>query len=218
MDVSSWQPRDLSELIAEHQPQHVVVRLYLPEEKPSQHHSFAQLVSARLNGCSVGGYVWAYQGLDPAKTIKDAVTLASEASLRFARPSNTRFWTERRPRNPVLWVDCETYKDEPGPDRHWLTEAWYAADSLGVAMGIYTARWWWQKYVENTHMFWDVPLWLAQYDHDPALSSVLLFGGWERAAGKQWTNTPVDLSTFSHRVVGTRRRTSSSPKESTSAL
>ena len=127
IDVSSHQSSDLGTLIRTHGPKHVVVRLYLPEENPLQDHTRAQIASARAAGCTVGGYVWCYQDLDPRKTVRDAVTLARSVHLML----------------PVLWLDCETYKNssgvtESGPDAAWLRAAIDECRQLGVKPGIYT--------------------------------------------------------------------------------
>ncbi|TAK36701.1 MAG: hypothetical protein EPO21_01735 [Chloroflexota bacterium] len=176
IDVSNYQPRDLSRIIEEHHPAHVVVRLFLPQERPPEAHSMAQINSARDNGCSVGAYVWAYGSLDPRQTVRDAVGLARRCELE----------------PPVLWIDCETYVvrgkvDDPGPDANWLRAAAEECHVLGVLPAIYTGGWWWHQYMDNTTEFADLPLWTAHYDEIADLDQVTLFGGWERARGKQWS-------------------------------
>ena len=42
-----------------------------------------------------------------------------------------------------------------------------------------------------------VPLWTAQYDNSARLDDVQLYGGWDKAFGKQYADKPVDLSVFS---------------------
>lgn len=175
IDVSSHQSRDLGSLIRTHGPKHVVVRMYLPEENPSQDHTRAQVASARAAGCTVGGYVWCYQDLDPQKTVRDAIALARSVHLML----------------PVLWLDCETYKNssgvtERGPDAAWIRAAADECRTLGVRPGIYTARWWWREHMDNTREFADLPLWAAEYDDNPDVEDVTLFGGWARACGKQY--------------------------------
>jgi hypothetical protein len=187
IDVSSHQPRDLSAIIRQHRPDHVIVRMYLPEENPPQEHSIAQVESARENGCSVGAYVWAYRSSDARQTIRDGLALARRCGLE----------------PPVLWIDCETYLDvDPGPDATWLREAVDECRRAGVQPGIYTGGWWWRDKLGNSTEFADLPLWAAEYcePRDPA--SCTLFGGWTRAAGKQWTENPVDRSTFLAEVCG----------------
>lgn len=180
LDVSSYQPRDLSALIATHQPQHIIVKLYQAIESVSQDHSREQLLSALANGCSVGGYVWGYANTDPRATVQDVVGLAQSVGVAL----------------PVLWLDIETYMGFSGPDPCWIREAVEECRCLGIRPGIYTARWYWDQYMIGVTAFSDLPLWLAEYDDDPDIESVVLFGGWQRAAAKQWSNTPVDQNTI----------------------
>ena len=130
IDVSSYQSADLSGVIAAYAPEHVVVRLYLPAEKPGlQSHSFAQIQSARDHRCSVGGYIWGYRSESPEDSVAAAVDLCRQANLVL----------------PLLWIDCEVYGNpvtDPGPDADWLRRAKMAADSMEMKLGIYTAIWW----------------------------------------------------------------------------
>ena len=175
IDVSSHQSRDLRTLITAHRPSHVVVKLYLPEEVIDQEYSRAQIASAKAAGCTVGGYVWCYRDLDPRKTVRDAVALARSAGVEL----------------PVLWLDCEAYRvngevRDPGPDAAWLRAALDECRKLGVKPGIYTGGWWWREYMGNTREFAELPLWAAEYDDNPDVADVTLFGGWTRACGKQY--------------------------------
>ncbi len=65
MDVSSHQPTDLTALIQAHRIEHVIVRLYQPDEQPSQDITREQIASTRANGCTVGGYMWLYAAWEP---------------------------------------------------------------------------------------------------------------------------------------------------------
>lgn len=175
IDVSSHQSRDLRTLIGTHRPAHVVVKLYLPEESISQDHSRAQIASALAAGCTVGGYVWCYRDENPRKTVRDAIGLARSAGAEL----------------PVLWLDCETYKvngeiRDPGPDAAWLREAVAESRALGIRPGIYTGGWWWREFMDNSREFAELPLWAAEYDGNPDVDDVTMFGGWTRASGKQY--------------------------------
>jgi hypothetical protein len=196
IDVSSHQSSDLRSLIGAHRPTHVVVKLYLPEESISQDHTRAQIASARAAGCTVGGYVWCYRELDPRKTVRDAIALARSAGAEL----------------PVLWLDCETYKvqgvvRDPGPNAAWLRAAVDESRALGVRPGIYTGRWWWREFMEDTREFADLPLWAAEYDGNTDIDDVTLFGGWTRASGKQWaeklpSGAGLDQNVFLGEVSG----------------
>lgn len=189
MDVSSWQPRDLTALIAAHQIEHVVVRLYIPGERPPPEHSVAQIESARANGCTVGGYVWCYRSFDPVDTVRQGLLLAEIAGVKL----------------PILWLDCETYNptgnnvEDPGPDAAWLKAAIAECRHLGVRAGVYTARWWVRLALgDDFSEFSDVPTWLAEYNHVATLESVKPLPGSSRAMvwGHQFSADSVDLSVF----------------------
>ena len=196
IDVSSHQSRDLKTLITTHRPAHVVVKLYLPVESIPKEHSLAQIASARAEGCTVGGYVWCYGEEDPRKTVRDAVGLARSAGVEL----------------PILWLDCETYKEDgvvvdAGPDAAWLREAIDECRTLGVKPGIYTGGWWWREHLDNTREFADLPLWAAEYDDNPDVDDVTLFGGWARASGKQYAEKlpsggRLDQNVFRDKVTG----------------
>lgn len=170
----------MTALIATYHPEHVIVRLYFPWEKPSPLHSLAQIDSALDNGCTVGGYVWAYPDASPEATAREAVDVVRGAGVRI----------------PVLWVDCETYNDQPGPDLAWLQAMALESLRLGVMPGIYSAAWYWERYMENTMALSHLPLWVADYQGGPTLDDFKPFGGWTQAAGKQWSGSPIDQSVF----------------------
>lgn len=191
IDVSSHQPRDLSGILAVHDVEHVVVRLYLPWEKPAQEHTRAQVESARALGKSVGGYVWAYAAADPLETVTEGLRLARSCGLEV----------------PVLWIDCETYTEDGnvvdrGPDAAWLRAAVGECVGRGVRPGIYTGAWWWRAYMGDTTEFGEVPLWAAVYNWVADLASVKLFGGWREVVGHQYSANGIDLDVFRRDVVG----------------
>lgn len=157
-----------------------MVKLYQEIESVSQDHSREQLRSARDNGCTVGGYVFGYAGTNPVRTVLDVVGLAQAEGVSL----------------PVLWIDVESYEGEPGPDVEWIRDAVSECNRLGIRPGIYTGRWYWDAYLPDVTEFSHLPLWLAEYDNDPNVDNVTLFGGWNEAAGKQFTSTPVDQNVF----------------------
>lgn len=161
------------------------MRLYLPWEAPSPLHSRDQIDSALANGCTVGGYVWAYPWADPKAT--------AQAGLDVARAAGVRI--------PVLWVDCETYNDQAGADLAWLLALAAESERLGFLAGIYSAAWYWERYMENTTALADLPLWVADYRPGTSLDNTPLFGGWQRADGLQWSSSPVDRDTFLESVT-----------------
>lgn len=191
IDVSNWQPADLTAIIKAHGIKHVVVRAFMPWEKPSNDHAVAQIASARANGCTVGIYVWCYRNADPEETIYRTVALMTQ-------------WGIKGP----LWLDCETYTGNDGdhdlgPDGLWLEEAKAEADGWKVKLGIYSGRWFVTSFIPGYVEFADWPLWLADYNGQPNLDGIEIPAGWnrDRLLGHQYSDKPVDLDVFSRRVL-----------------
>ncbi len=180
LDVSSFQPADLTNVIASSHAEFVLVKLYLPEERPPQETSLNQIASVQRNGKRVGGYVWAYADLDAVKTVDDAIDLAVRGGVQLR----------------TLWLDVETYEGKPGPGMVWLRKAADRCRARGVQAGIYTGKWYWDEYMKGVTGLADLPLWLAQYDNVPDLNQVKLFGGWTRAVGKQYRVDSIDHDVF----------------------
>jgi hypothetical protein len=128
IDISSNQAiESVPFFIDQANPDHVIVRLYLPGERPSQQWTRDAVQIARDKGKTVGGYLWAYRSFDPVKTLTDALDLCASMNLVL----------------PILWVDCETYPDgDQGPDAEWLSRFIAMADALETPVGIYTGQWW----------------------------------------------------------------------------
>lgn len=188
MDVSSAQPRDLSALIAEHQPGHVVVKLYQTIENISQDYSAAQIASAQADGCTVGGYVWLYGGVNIEQQVHDAVALARRCGVAL----------------PILWVDCETYTDGTYPTLLEALSACEAAERLGVKAGIYTGNWfvrdYWKPVGGIGELKWR-PAWLADYNGQEDLNTPSPYWPAEMVLGHQYQGSPIDLSTFARSVT-----------------
>ena len=189
IDVSSHQPRDLTALIQTHQPDHVIVKGYLPIENISQDHTRAQVRSARQNGCTVGMYVWCYRSSSPIETIDSIISLCASMDLSL----------------PLLWLDCETYTGangaviDPGPDSDWLARAVDHAERVyQMKCGIYTGRWWVRDYFPGGESafagFNRLPLWLSLYDAMPDINIWIPFSGFTHLAAKQWTSSPIDIN------------------------
>ncbi len=183
MDVSNYQPRDLSDLIHRYQVQHVVVRLWLPEEKPDPGYALDQIWSAQTNGCTVGGYYWGYALLAPEKSVEDALTLWQRANVGTI---------------PILWPDIETYAGEGCPDEDWTNRACRAAEGSGIRTGPYLADWvieqWWQRTVGDEMRARTA--WFANYNGQPDLNVPTNY--WEPAniLGHQYVGSPIDLDVF----------------------
>lgn len=190
IDVSNYQPTDLTALIRRYQAEHVVVRL----STESQRHreiARAQLRSAIANGCSVSGYVWCHWDADPRQHVRDALSVLRDAGLGSADVG-------------VVWLDVEDTESLAQARcslEEWLQEAVCAVQEAGYIAGVYTACWFWPKVRGD---FSHLPLWAAQYDGIPTLESVVLFGGWSREMvwGKQYQGEGIDLDVFSELVRG----------------
>lgn len=178
IDVSNYQGFNITDLILEHKPAHIVVRL---STESDQHREIArqQLSTARLMGCTVAGYIWAYWDLDAALHVADALSVAGDAPLTH------------------VWLDCEDEADAAKfTTIPWIRQAVAEIEGRGLRAGIYTGRYFWRDRVGDATEFNTLPLWLASYDGRPQLASNLLpFGGWTRVAGHQWSGDP-DRSVF----------------------
>lgn len=186
MDVSSHQPRDLSALIREHQPEHIIVKLYQTIENIPAQYSIDQIHSAQANGCSVSGYVWLYHGVDPEQQVADALAVADLAGVHL----------------PVLWIDLETYEGE-GPTREEALAAVQACEAHEVQPGIYTGNWY-------VHDYWggDVGelgsqiVWLADYNGVPDLNTPSPYWSTPYIVGHQYSDKPVDMDVFHPSAAG----------------
>lgn len=191
MDVSNFQARDLSDLIQRYQIEHVVVRLWLPEEIPDEQYSLDQVASARANGCTVGAYFWLYGTLDPTKQAQDAVALMRRCGIEGV----------------PLWLDLETYAERDGtvsfPSREQAIAACQAIADLDVEPGVYTGDWFvsehWGKQADGLLFY---PVWLADYANPRQdLEIVSHYWAHEMVMGHQYTGSPVDLDIFDRSVT-----------------
>lgn len=91
-----------------------------------------------------------------------------------------------------VWLDCEQSEtDNPrysGPDAEtaaMIRLGVSLSGERGYEVGIYTGEWWWDRFQHEVTEFSYLPLWCAQYDRVLGLD-IVPFGGWERAAMKQY--------------------------------
>lgn len=91
-----------------------------------------------------------------------------------------------------LWLDVEDTEDGvlSVNEREW--SLWYAmqvARVAGVDVGLYTGKWWWDRYMPGvTWPSYYMDLWAADYDNQQSLDTPL-FGGWSEAKMKQYAGT-----------------------------
>lgn len=94
-----------------------------------------------------------------------------------------------------LWLDAEdTSAASPAARISAIRQAFAVLDGWSSAHGkptpgLYTGRWWWMAYVNNTPEFANRALWTSQYDTIDDASVFMPYGGWERCAVKQYSGT-----------------------------
>ena len=111
------------------------------------------------------------------------------SSMRFTREDDARFIDEIRRNAYNLqfhWLDHEdTSVRQPVEanvyDINDMVNFWAGK----CRTGIYTAKWWWEDYMQNYDGFSYMPLWFAQWDWAETLELAVPFGGWTRGAMKQ---------------------------------
>lgn len=186
IDIASYQANNAAQLIAAYNPDHVIVRMYLPWERQGyQDISREQVRIAREMGKSIGVYVWPYAEASAWDTLVETIKLCNSMSPPVIAP--------------VVWLDCEDSVYGPGPNATWL-DAWVnACRELQTPTGWYLRVSWIDS---NFHggqeafaRFNAHPIWVADYDGVADLT-VFTHGlpmGWSRAAAKQWgvTRSPV---------------------------
>ena len=189
IDVSNFQPRDLSEIIAQHRPQGGIVRLNMPAWEPIPDGiTQAQVKSFRDHGLPVGVYGWARGDIDPIRQFNGWIDLCAQMNLVV----------------PIVWIDCEIITNsagavlDAGPDASWLRRVRDHARDLQTPIGIYTGKWWvdahfpggWREFKQ----FNDLPAWVSEYDIEPGLENVNPM--WRtmgfRVVGHQWSGSPID--------------------------
>lgn len=187
IDVASWQPRDLTAIInsLDPRPTHVVVHLYMGPgfEAPSQDISREQIYSAQANGCTPGGYMFCYPGLDPRESVRRALGCAQSAGGFVP---------------PVLWLDVEDYAGDI-VGTNFIAFAAEESIRLGVPPGIYTNQSSWQR-IGNPTQFSNLPLWAAHWTGEHTLETPM-FGGWTEASARQYQGDPLDRSVFLYSVT-----------------
>lgn len=190
IDVSSHQDRDLTGIIRQYQPSHVVVKCYQTVERKFQQCTLDQMASAQANGCSVGGYVWLYGGLDPAQQVADAIAISQAAGVTL----------------PILWLDLETYHEADGsttwPSYEETVAAVEACERQGMRAGLYTGNWFVEGYWGgHVGLLAQYPVWLADYNGVPDLNTPSPYWAADKILGHQYQGNPIDLNVFDPSVT-----------------
>jgi GH25 family lysozyme M1 (1,4-beta-N-acetylmuramidase) len=183
IDVSSNQgTTDLSAYIRDFGAQHVIVKLYQEVEGPTpEGWSIPQIHSALENGCTAGGYVWLYRGIDVQKQVEDALKVAQDAGIVL----------------PILWIDCETYEKQ-GPSLQEIMDACYWSAFNGTRPGIYTGDWYWRDILGipagQAGPWQNYPCWFASYNGNADLDIHSNYWPDEMLVGHQYWADPIDES------------------------
>lgn len=102
-----------------------------------------------------------------------------------------------------VWLDCEWittnnhllgWADTPMPSPAAIVALIHQyVDYLGQRVaGIYTGRWWWVPYTNDSHDFAYLLLWYADYQHAAVvLAAFVAFGGWLKAHIWQYSSDGV---------------------------
>ena len=194
IDVSSWQRTNCAQLIAKYNPDHVIVRAYLPWEKNGyQDISRAQVATARYLGKSVGIYSWPYEERTPWETLVETINLCNSCNPSVVAP--------------IIWSDCENSVYGDGPDANWLRGWRQAGIDLQTPVGLYVRVSWIDDYFDGGQdafmEFNDLPIWVADYD---GIDDVDIFPhglpkGWTQAAAKQFAVTASPIGNCDRNVI-----------------
>jgi hypothetical protein len=186
VDVSSHQTPSLAALkrwIAEG-CQLLIVKSYQRAESGLAQTTRAHVANAQAAGCWTLPYVWLYRSVDPRESVR--------TSLELFRSTGE---------NPgIIFLDCETYTNpngslDPGPNVDQIMAAKSEAESLGVAVALYTGAWWLSGHLEgDKSKLAGWPAWLANYSKPPSLDWPAPLG--MRLIGHQYQGSPLDWSLF----------------------
>lgn len=188
IDVSNFQDADLTTLIAQYTPDHVIVRI--PQRfEPTwfQGRAQAQLQSALAQGKTVGAYCWLYRDENIADQIQFPIGLLRSWQITV----------------PYLWPDIEYYKTPDNiPSAEQIKEAVHVSQQEGVRPGIYTSKYMWSLIGTPTDPELSaLPLWNAQYN-EVATLDMEPYGGWTTCVGHQYSTTGgIDQDVFDSRYA-----------------
>jgi hypothetical protein len=96
-----------------------------------------------------------------------------------------------------IWLDVEATPPNEASDMtpqkriNVVAECAAEIERAGYGVGIYTGRWYWVPYMENTTAFSKYPLWLAYWGKNDGTQppiKIVDFGGWQRVSVHQFTS------------------------------
>jgi hypothetical protein len=171
----------------------VIVQAIDPPEGYPEGVTRQQVEACDAAGLAVDAYLWLWMTGDFESDIRHKLSLLDGLPIR------------------QLWLDVE---DTSGGDSHmrvirtrraleicdqWVIDHGGATVRTGLngegmrmlhPTGVYSGRWYWPVYMQNTNEFADRELWDANYDDNPdASANFRPYGGWRAARIKQYRGT-----------------------------
>lgn len=189
IDISNWQGDPSSDVFVRWAAEGVRTVICGTMGNPDYPLVYEQQATKAMNaGLEVEAYVWlVWDNADPGARLSWYLDLVQQCP-----------WVRR------VWLDCEQTDgwQDAASTVSLIAQAREQVKARGLEVGIYTGAWWWQPYTDNEGGFWDLPLWLADYDYRPTLESAHLpLGGWTSLHRKQYTDKgtkggiyPLDLN------------------------
>jgi hypothetical protein len=97
-----------------------------------------------------------------------------------------------------VWVDVEDSEVNVKQTLEYLVQV------KGITTGIYTSAYMWQRWMNNTTRYAQLPLWYARYNQLPDMSEYKPFAGWTTPLMKQYdaSNTRYDLNVYNIDSIG----------------
>lgn len=174
LDISNWQGEISDATIACWRDAgigHLIVRASLETNAAAQL-AQRQMDAALRGGLGLSVYQWCYWDWDPRQTVDWTRQLVGDRPV----------WS--------IWQDAEDPVIGRGADdiARWLRSAAQRYDDLGARNGVYTGKWWWDRYMRGRADLADRPLWDANYDGLPR-SGFVPYGGWERDTISQFSSS-----------------------------
>ena len=172
VDVSNYSTNLDPQALAAAGVQRVIVQIV--NERVLHHRT--QIPALLAAGIEVEAYVYQWFSSGP-EFIRHRMTWALDELAAF-------------PEVRRVWLDCEQSETDDPPyggglyTTDMIREAVTLAGERAYEVGIYTAKWWWDRFQHEVTAFSMLPLWVAQYDGQPDAIFVP-FGGWERCEMKQ---------------------------------
>ena len=120
---------------------------------------------------TVDAYIYLYMAGSASQQVSWGISSLSDVPIRM--------W----------WLDAEDVESPELTPYQRVVFLFDCVDAIGdKEVGIYTGRWWWIPYMDNSTAFYDMPLWNSYYDEEPDEDG-LPYGGWEHSTIEQYKGT-----------------------------